>query len=152
MKEKSELERARYLLLRRLSKVSAHSEQLVLYLQKKGFSAQVIEEALQLVRSLGFIDDSSFVSRFVSGLQNRGKSTKDILSRAYQKNIPINQIKTVLLDQNDEENVLRQLIERKYQFLLDPEIDYKKRQKGIASLYRKGFAPSLIQKILSHDI
>ena len=152
MVEKNDLDKAKYLLLRRLCKASAHSVQLIVYLKKKGFSEAVISEAIGIVRTFGFIDDVAYVARFVSALQNRGKSTKEILARSYQKNIPMHQIKAALSEENNEgkeEEVLRQLIEKKYEFLLDPEIDFKKRQKGLSALYRKGFNTSVIQKVLS---
>lgn len=122
-----------------------HSKfEIVTKLKNKGFSDNVIDDAILKLEEYHFIDDSKFAELFVS--QNSKLSKKAIYSKLIKKGISRDIIEYNLseLDEDSEFDSCFELAERFSR--LNPIKTYKDRQKLIAKLIAKGFSYSVAIK------
>lgn len=130
----------------KLSRRSMHSRQLTKVLGELYFSEGAIEAALRELEHLGLINDHDFEAHFVQKLQKQGKSTREITLKAANRGIAA---KALAAHFGSEEETLRALVERRYPALLEKNTPYAEKQKGMGALYRRGFSPATIAKVLN---
>ena len=115
-----------------------HSEkELLQKLRQKGF-ADGAEEAMEKLKSYGYLDDSRFALRFAQELQRvKHYGKKRIEQELYRKGVSRNVVSDTLEQLSFDEDALPALIERRYLRQLDTE---KGVQKTVAALQRMGYS------------
>ncbi len=115
-----------------------HSEkELLQKLRQKGF-ADGAEEAMEKLKSYGYLDDSRFALRFAQELQRvKHYGKKRIEQELYRKGVSREVVSDTLEQLDFDEDALPALIERKYLRQLDTE---KGVQKTVAALQRMGYS------------
>ena len=115
-----------------------HSEkELLQKLRQKGFSDGA-EEAMEKLKSYGYLDDSRFALRFAQELQRvKHYGKKRIEQELYRKGISREVVSDTLEQLDFDEDALPALIERRYLRQLDTE---KGVQKTVAALQRMGYS------------
>ena len=115
-----------------------HSEkELLQKLRQKGF-ADGAEEAMEKLKSYGYLDDSRFALRFAQELQRvKHYGKKRIEQELYRKGVSRDVVSDTLEQLSFDEDALTALIERRYLRQLDTE---KGVQKTVATLQRMGYS------------
>lgn len=115
-----------------------HSEkELLQKLRQKGF-ADGAEEAMEKLKSYGYLDDSRFALRFAQELQRvKHYGKKRIEQELYRKGVSRDVVSDTLEQLSFDEDALPALIERRYLRQLDTE---KGVQKTVAALQRMGYS------------
>lgn len=124
-----------------------HSErELLLKLRQKGFSNGA-EEAVEKLKSYGYVDDSRFAFSFANELKElKHFGKRRIEQELFKKGIERSVIAEVLSSFEFDENELAALIERKYYRNLDTE---KGVQKTVNALVRAGYGYGEIKNALA---
>ena len=139
IREEVVLKRAKLRVMHLLQDMDRSEEQLRLKLKQSLYTEDIIEAALQYVKSFGYIDDSNYARRFVES-RKKTKSKKEIYAALCQKGIDKYTIQEALelcYTDVDEKDAIQKLIEKKH-----VEIDNmsdKEKKKICEYLMRKGF-------------
>lgn len=118
------------------------------------YPAEIIEDAINYVKSFRYIDDDRYARDYITyHMENRSRSriTQDLLGKGLSKEVISGAMEEIYAeDEGDVEiNQIRALLAKKH---YDPEnCDYKDKQKIMAFLLRKGYSMSLIRKVMSTD-
>ena len=112
----------------------------------------IIQQAVDYVKSFGYLDDSRYARDFVESKISQ-KSRREMYGLLLNKGIDKDIIETVLdeyYQEEVEEESIRQIIKRKR---IDLEaITLKERQKLYRYLASKGFGYEVISRVLQEDI
>lgn len=110
-------------------------------LKQSGFSAKAVEDAMNYVKSYGYIDDSRYARTYIA-YRMESKSRRKILQELMQKGVDRQTAEEAweeeaALAQPDERMLLRRTIEKKY----DPgtKLDDKEMRRLYGFLVRRGF-------------
>lgn len=118
---------------------------------RQGFYPEaVIDEAVDYVKSFHYIDDRQYAKDYIvyySESRSRGRITQDLIRKGITKEL-INEVygEEIEEDLPDETLLMEKWIQKK-NYDRDAA-DYKERQKMGAFLYRKGFSPDKIEKMI----
>ena len=132
------------------------SAELAMKLQRRGFEKPAIDEALEKLTSQGFIDDARFAARWVdSALRNgRGFGPKLLLG-LQRKGINCETAQQAVAAgaaENPAEQVLQELVARKFANFDNREASLKERQRVYNYLQRHGFQLSAIIAYFKHQL
>ncbi len=120
-------------------------------LVQNGYPSGIVDLAIEYVSSFGYIDDTRYAEEYVYTYRER-KSQKRIASELAAKGISRDIISRVLASEVNEGSELAEEEQiRKYlvkKGLIDKELSYEDKAKLKASLYRKGYDPNLIDRII----
>ena len=109
-------------------------------LRQGKYPPSVIEEALAYVESFGYIDDAAYARHYVSAYMERKGVDRSLIEeamRAVQEEDGL----------QDEEAMIKDLLRKKY---YDAEsTDLKEKRRIQAFLYRKGFSPDKIRRVMN---
>lgn len=139
-----------------LLKARAYTEkQLRDKLYQGEYTADVIDEALDYVKSFGYIDDKQYAEDFIMynvEKKSRRRMEQDLFAKGIDKHI-VREIFERLQEEEegpDEEALAKELLRKKN---YDPQTaTNKEKQKLSAFLYRKGFNMDTIRRVLLLDI
>lgn len=119
------------------------------------YGENIIEEAIDYVRSYGYIDDRKYAEDFISchmGDRSRKKIELDLYRRGIDRKI-IKEIMERMMEEGegpDEFLAVQKFLDKKN---FDPNTaGNKEKQKMLAFLYRKGFNMDIIRRVLLLDI
>ena len=114
---------------------------------KKDYPEEICDEVCERFIELGLINDRNYASRYASDLINLKKlSKKGAKRKMIEKGIDRDLIDEVLDEiEIDEDDMIKQIIQRKYLNGLDTD---KGKQKAINGLMRMGYAYSDIKSAL----
>jgi regulatory protein len=116
-------------------------------LEMAGFSADIIQEAIDYVTSYHYIDDLRYASGYVR-LRKSSKSKRQIIGELQQKGISGTDIQEALSSEYDsEEEAIQREITKKFSDV--KSLTREERQKIAAKLYRKGYGMDLIRRYMS---
>lgn len=106
-------------------------------LEKRGFSPDAVEDAMEYVHSFHYIDDLRYATHFVE-IYHEQRSIQRLRQDLYKRHVPEEYIEIALdaIDRDDSA-ALKEAI-RKLAKDGIPE-EYEQKQKMAAKLYRKGF-------------
>ena len=117
------------------------------------YSEDVIDAAIDYVKSYNYLDDERYARDYISyNIEYRSKNRikQDLMTRGVPKDI----IDSVLAEFTDEqcrdaemEQIGRLLVKKHY----DTSMDYKDKQKIIAFLLRKGYSMDAIRSAMNND-
>lgn len=128
-------------------------KELINRLKQKGYEEKWIEEAIQKLKDYRYINDESFARSFASDRLNIKKiGSNGLKYELKQKGISSEIIEEVLDDLVDEEKEFEQgveLCEKKLKTLKETE-PFKKKQKLLQFLVRKGYSFDTAKQVVSH--
>lgn len=143
------LKRAKLRALHLLNDMDRTEMQLRTKLKQGMYTEDVIDKALEYVKSFGYIEDCGYARRFIAGRQN-SKSRKEIYAALCQKGISRETIEAAMeecYEEKDEKEAILKLLEKKR---FDPETaDEAGKSKLYGYLMRKGFRYEDIRDCLS---
>ncbi len=118
------------------------------YLKRKEFESEVIEQTLNALSELGYVDDLDFAKRWINNRRLLKPTSKRRLTQELrQKRVSDEIIDQALSnDETDERAVLAELIERKRK-----QVKYKDNLKLMQYLARQGFSYDDIKATLAED-
>ncbi|MCR4990518.1 MAG: recombination regulator RecX [Lachnospiraceae bacterium] len=117
-----------------------------------GYPEFIIDIAIGYVSSYGYLDDRKYASQYIYTYRSR-KNRKKIINDLLLKGVP----KSIIMEALDEEpeGEMKEAEEEQIKKFLtkkgfyDNQLSYEEKAKLSASLYRKGFDPSLIGKYIN---
>lgn len=127
----------------------AHSrKELAQKLRRKGFSKDIIEEALAEADAQRLIDDRAFAESFVRRrLRQTQLGARKLQAELYQKGVSRSIVKQALSNaENDDESLCRAAAEKKWKTLQKESDAQKRRRKLFDFLLRRGFEWDVIQR------
>ncbi len=142
------LKRAKSRALHLLNDMGRTEEQLRTKLKQGGYPEEIVEKAIDYVKSFGYLNDKEYARSFIEGRKSR-KSRTELYASLCQKGIAKEEIEQALSDYYDQEDSKTAIesILRKKKF--EPETaDYKEKQKIGGYLMRKGFRYEEIRQVL----
>jgi regulatory protein len=149
IKEKVLLKRAKKRGLHLLEKYNRSEGNLRDKLKEGGYPYDVIEEAIDYIRSFGYLDDVNLARNIVESRMYQ-KSFKEIVATLKLKGIDrdiINQVMDKYYDQEYEKEAIKFLMNKKR--IVIESITYQEKNKFFNHLSRKGFSYDSIQGVLS---
>lgn len=116
------------------------------YLKRKEYDQEVIEQTLNKLSKKNYLDDKAFATAWVASRRLLKNTSKRRLTQELRaKRVSDEVVRAVLeADETDEQEVLRQLIERKR-----TQTRYQDEQKLMQYLVRQGYNYSDIKAVLS---
>ncbi len=137
---------AKRYLLAALCKQSLCSAQIRQRLKRREVPEEMVEELLDEVIRLGFVDDKLWVESFIRRQQARHDGPMTIKHKLRAKGVEVELIDELLpRDESLQRQQILELLKGRYRkFDLS---DFKQRQKAIAALARKGFNLDLILQV-----
>ncbi len=124
--------------------------QLRVKLSQGDYPQEIIEDAIQYVKSYRYVDDVAFASRYIE-FRQESKNRQILIQELRQKGISKEDIQAAFDEKEpvDESEMIRKWIEKKR---IDPETaEPKEKQKLYQFLLRKGFSYSEISKVIRED-
>ena len=142
------LKQAKLKALSLLTDVDRTEEQLRQKLKQKSYEDGVVEQAIDYVKSFGYIDDAKYAQRFVEN-RKKTKSRQEISAMLSQKGVKRELIAEALdtcYTSEDAIEAIRYLAEKKH---YSPEESSEKEKKKIYDyLLRKGFYYEDIRQVI----
>ena len=164
LKEGDDLDRERYLEICTEILDKRAKKRCLLILQKKDqterqlrdrlaadeYPEQVIENAIEYVRSFGYVDDLKYACRYIESMQDT-RSVLQMKTDLLKKGIASGIVEEALekADRTDERSQIRRLIEKRHYDLSGA--DPKERQKMIRFLLGRGYRYDQIAKEIDID-
>ncbi len=142
--------RAKLRAMNLLQKRAYTEKQLRDKLQEGMYTSEVLEEAIEYVKSFHYIDDFQYARDYISCYEEQ-KSLKKIEMELIQKGIPKEMIREALTDweeeggRQDELEQINKLLEKKH---YTPDCEEKEKYKIYAFLMRKGYSSEKIQEAM----
>ena len=142
------LKQAKLKALRLLTDMDRTEEQLRTKLKQKDYPEEIVEQAIDYVKSFGYINDANYVRRFVESKKG-SKSRKEIYAALMQKGLPKELVDEVLIEcysDEDERQAIRVLLTKKH--VSSTNSSKEEKMKLMAYLVRKGFNYDSVHKEL----
>lgn len=146
IRQKVVLVRAKRKMLALLSKKDYTCEEIARKLRQGYYSEDIVEEAVCYGVSKQYLDDERYAREYIEWKKG-SKSLRQISYELSQKGIAKSIYEPILSLEEDDEEALRELIER-YMSKQSGE-DFQKKQKTYRHFLQKGYSSSLIHQILS---
>lgn len=121
-------------------------------LYRAGFSESAVLYAVSYVESFGYIDDRRYASNYLS-FHKGDRSRKELRYKLMNRGVPQEIIAEVFMEYEaeDESLALRRQLAKKLRGRSLKEMEYKDREKVIAYLARKGYAISMIRRVMQDE-
>lgn len=133
------LKRAKLRAMHLLNEMARTEAQLSQKLRQNGYPQDVVDGAIEYVKSFGYINDEAYIRGFAEGRKDR-KSRREITALLSQKGLDRELVDRVLdgvYEEHSEQEAILDILRRKR---WDPEgMDQKEQQKIYGYLVRKGF-------------
>ncbi|MCC8162767.1 MAG: recombination regulator RecX [Lachnospiraceae bacterium] len=116
-----------------------------------GFETEIVEEAVDYVKSYSYIDDERYVRSYITWHSDQ-KSRRQLMQELqFKKGVSRELIEQVCEDlgPEDERPLIRRFLEKKQYH--DAEADEAQRRRMIAALARRGFSMGDILAVLKED-
>lgn len=142
------LKRAKMRALHLLNVMDRTESQLRTKLKQGGYTDDIIEQAMQYVKSFGYVEDTGYARRYILSRQG-SKSKKEIYAGLCQKGISKEQIELAMEECYEEVGEIDaiQALVRKKRFDSETASDAE-RQKIYGYLARKGFSYECIRQVI----
>lgn len=119
-------------------------------LRQGGYTQEIIDRAIEYVKSFGYLDDARYAENFVRSRQ-KSKSRKEIRAVLLQKGVSSDLIENAFencSDEGGEQEAVRVLMRKKK---FNPKTaDDRDKQKIYAYLARKGFGYETIRQVIQN--
>ena len=148
IREKVVLKRAKLRAMHLLNDMDRTESQLRIKLLNGDYPADSVDEALAYVKSFGYINDESYIRRFIESKKN-SKSKKEIYALLMKKGVDMEQVQEILSEYygaEDSLNAIRDLLRKKR---YDPKSATDQETRKIYGyLARKGFGYEDIRQVI----
>lgn len=142
------LKRAKLKSMHLLNDMDRTEDQLRAKLRQGGYTEDIIDVAVNYVKSCGYINDDAYVRRFIENRKDK-KSKKEIYAALCQKGVKKEQIETALeecYERDDSYAAIARLLAKK-KYSPDSATDAEKR-RILGYLLRKGFSYDDIRQVI----
>ena len=148
IREKVVLKRAKLRAMHLLNDMDRTESQLRTKLLNGDYPADIVDEAIAYVKSFGYINDESYIRRFIESKKN-SKSKKEIYALLMKKGVDMEQVQEILSEYygaEDSLNAIRDLLRKKR---YDPKSATDQETRKIYGyLARKGFGYEDIRQVI----
>ena len=148
IREKVVLKRAKLRAMHLLNDMDRTESQLRIKLLNGDYPADIVDEAIAYVKSFGYINDESYIRRFIESKKN-SKSKKEIYALLMKKGVDMEQVQEILSEYysaEDSLNAIRDLLRKKR---YDPKSATDQEMRKIYGyLARKGFGYEDIRQVI----
>lgn len=148
IREKVVLKRAKLRAMHLLNDMDRTESQLRTKLLNGDYPADIVDEAIAYVKSFGYINDESYIRRFIESRKN-SKSKKEIYALLMKKGVDMEQVQEILSEYysaEDSLNAIRDLLRKKR---YDPKSATDQETRKIYGyLARKGFGYEDIRQVI----
>ena len=148
IREKVVLKRAKLRAMHLLNDMDRTESQLRTKLLNGDYPADIVDEAIAYVKSFGYINDESYIRRFIESRKN-SKSKKEIYALLMKKGVDMEQVQEILSEYysaEDSLNAIRDLLRKKR---YDPKSATDQEMRKIYGyLARKGFGYEDIRQVI----
>lgn len=148
IREKVVLKRAKLRAMHLLNDMDRTESQLRTKLLNGDYPADIVDEAIAYVKSFGYINDESYIRRFIESKRN-SKSKKEIYALLMKKGVDMEQVQEILSEYysaEDSLNAIRDLLRKKR---YDPKSATDQEVRKIYGyLARKGFGYEDIRQVI----
>ncbi len=148
IKQEVLLKRAKLRAMHLLNAMDRTEAQLRLKLKQNLYPDEVIEKAIQYVKSFGYVEDQGYAERFINNRQ-QSKSKREIYAALSQKGVSKEQIESAMetcYEETDELDAIRRIVEKK-RFSPEKSTDVEKK-RIYDYLLRKGFRGEDIRQVI----
>ncbi len=140
--------RAKLRALHLLNTMERTENQLRTKLEENGYPVEAVQEALEYVKSFGYVNDQGYARRFAEN-RKTSKSRKEIQALLLQKGLPREEVDCALdevYSPQDSLEAIQRLAEKRH---YDPATaTFAEKQKLFAYLTRKGFRYEDIRQVI----
>lgn len=146
--EETVLKRAKLRAMHLLTDMDRTESQLRTKLKQGLYPDQIVEQALDYVKSFGYVEDENYAKRFVDSKKSV-KSRKEIYAALCQKGIAKETIERAMeacYEEEGEQEAIRRILEKKHFF--DKQATEAERTKIYGYLMRKGFRCEDIRQVI----
>ena len=148
IREKVVLKRAKLRAMHLLNDMDRTESQLRTKLLNGDYPADIVDEAIAYVKSFGYINDESYIRRFIESKRN-SKSKKEIYALLMKKGVDMERVREILSEYYSAEeslNAIRDLLRKKR---YDPKSATDQEMRKIYGyLARKGFGYEDIRQVI----
>ena len=148
IREKVVLKRAKLRAMHLLNDMDRTESQLRTKLLNGDYPADIVDEAIAYVKSFGYINDESYIRRFIESRKN-SKSKKEIYALLMKKGVDMERVREILSEYysaEDSLNAIRDLLRKKR---YDPKSATDQEMRKICGyLARKGFGYEDIRQVI----
>ena len=148
IREKVVLKRAKLRAMHLLNDMDRTESQLRTKLLNGDYPADIVDETIAYVKSFGYINDESYIRRFIESKRN-SKSKKEIYALLMKKGVDMEQVQEILSEYysaEDSLNAIRDLLRKKR---YDPKSATDQEMRKIYGyLARKGFGYEDIRQVI----
>lgn len=120
---------------------------------RSGFASQATDEALEYVKSFGYVDDLRYAMNYVRssvGVRSRRETERKLLEKGVSSDFISKALSEEYRDDEAEDELIRHLIHKRCPDLT--HLDYTARQKLLAYMYNKGFKTDRVNSILEEEL
>ena len=146
--EETVLKRAKLRAMHLLTDMDRTESQLRTKLKQGLYPDEIVEQALNYVKSFGYVEDENYAKRFVDSKKSV-KSRKEIYAALCQKGIAKETIERAVeacYEEEGEQEAIRRILEKKHFF--DKQATEAERNKIYGYLMRKGFRCEDIRQVI----
>lgn len=146
--EETVLKRAKLRAMHLLTDMDRTESQLRTKLKQGLYPDEIVEQALNYVKSFGYVEDENYAKRFVDSKKSV-KSRKEIYAALCQKGIAKETIERAVeacYEEEGEQEAIRRILEKKHFF--DKQATEAERTKIYGYLMRKGFWCEDIRQVI----
>ena len=146
--EETVLKRAKLRAMHLLTDMDRTESQLRTKLKQGLYPDEIVEQALNYVKSFGYVEDENYAKRFVDSKKSV-KSRKEIYAALCQKGIAKETIERAMeacYEEEGEQEAIRRILEKKHFF--DKQATEAERAKIYGYLMRKGFRCEDIRQVI----
>ncbi len=146
--EETVLKRAKLRAMHLLTDMDRTESQLRTKLKQGLYPDEIVEQALNYVKSFGYVEDENYAKRFVDSKKSV-KSRKEIYAALCQKGIAKETIERAVeacYEEEGEQEAIRRILEKKHFF--DKQATEAERTKIYGYLMRKGFRCEDIRQVI----
>ena len=150
---RSKLFDARLIAVRLLSYRPRSRAEIVRRLKTKGFEREIIDQVIEKLEGLGYVDDAGYARSLAQNMARSGKyGPRAIRQKLRSRGLPAELVREAVEEASgemDEYETARELAERRIERLrsVDPA---KRRQRLYAFLIRRGFSADVVRDVVSH--
>ena len=148
IREKVVLKRAKLRAMHLLNDLDRTESQLRTKLLNGDYPADIVDEVIAYVKSFGYINDESYIRRFIESKRN-SKSKKEIYALLMKKGVDMERVREILSEYysaEDSLNAIRDLLRKKR---YDPKSATDQEMRKIYGyLARKGFGYEDIRQVI----
>ncbi len=118
-----------------------------------GFSQEEVDQALEYVKSFGYVDDLRYAINYTRcsvGVRSRRETERKLLEKGVSSDLIAQALMEEYSEDSAEDDLIRHLIHKKCRDLSG--LDHAARQKMLAYMFNKGFKPDRVNRILDEEL